>query len=218
MAALSLLSPLFLIIAAAIKIDSDGSVFFKQKRLTKNGTVFHMYKFRSMVVGAEKMGAGLFNYENDPRVTRVGRFLRHSSLDELPQLINVLKGEMSLVGPRPCVDGELGDYETLNVRYKKRFTVLPGMTGYAQVCGRNDISWDEKVTLDNAYIALFKKYGVWIDIKILFKTAVNILAHRDIYEKKSDAHLDDAQSAEISMREIIEKAHAAEAENDEELK
>ncbi|MBR0449923.1 MAG: sugar transferase, partial [Clostridia bacterium] len=117
--AIILLSLVWLIIAIAIKCDSKGPVLFAQERRTKGGRIFKMYKFRSMVVNAESMGAGLFNYENDPRVTKVGRFLRNTSLDELPQLWNVLKGDISLVGPRPCVSYELGDFETLNKKYKK---------------------------------------------------------------------------------------------------
>ena len=116
-----ILTPLWLVVAIWIKIDSKGSVFFKQQRRTKDGRVFNMLKFRSMVVDAEKMDAGLFNYENDPRVTRAGRFLRNSSIDELPQLFNIIKGDMSVVGPRPCVAYELGDFDTLNKKYKKRF-------------------------------------------------------------------------------------------------
>lgn len=211
--ALVILSPLFLVIAAAIKLDSKGSVFFKQERLLKNGRAFKMLKFRSMVVNAESMGTGLFNYTNDPRVTRVGRFLRNSSLDELPQLLHVLKGDMSLVGPRPCVTYELGDYDTLNARYKKRFTVLPGITGYAQVSGRNVISWDQKVDLDNEYIDLFKKQGVWLDIKILFRTVANVFAIQDIYEEKVDDSMNDQESAEASEWEIITRAHAVEDED-----
>ena len=128
-----------------------------------------MIKFRSMVVNAEQMGAGLFNYENDPRVTKVGRFLRDTSIDELPQLFNILSGDMSVIGPRPCVTYELGDFETLNKKYKKRFQMKAGLTGWAQVKGRNDITWDEKVTYDNEYIDLFKQQGILIDIRILFE-------------------------------------------------
>ena len=133
--ALILLIPVWLIIAIAIKCDSKGPVLFAQDRRTKNGRIFKMYKFRSMVVNAESMGAGLFNYENDPRVTKVGRFLRNTSLDELPQLWNVIKGDLSLVGPRPCVSYELGDFDTLNKKYKKRFEARGGITGLAQVKG-----------------------------------------------------------------------------------
>ena len=123
-----LLLPLFIILSIAVKVDSKGPIFFKQGRRTRNGRVFNMLKFRSMVVNAEQMGAGLFNYENDPRVTKVGRFLRNSSLDELPQLFNIFMGDMSVVGPRPCVTYELGDFDTLNNRYKKRFEVKAGLT------------------------------------------------------------------------------------------
>jgi len=135
--ALVVLSPVMLVCAIWVKLDSNGPVIFRQDRLTKNGKVFKMMKFRSMVQDAEKQGTGLFNYEDDPRVTRSGRFLRDHSLDELPQLINILKGDMSIVGPRPCVVYELGDYATLNKRYKKRFEVIAGLTGYAQIQGRN---------------------------------------------------------------------------------
>ena len=161
-----ILIPLWIVISIAVKSDSKGPVFFRQGRRTKDGRVFQMLKFRSMVVNAETMGAGLFNYENDPRVTKVGRKLRDSSLDELPQLFNILKGDMSVIGPRPCVTYELGDFETLNKKYKKRFKVKAGLTGLAQIKGRNDISWDKKVTYDNEYVDLFDKYGILIDIKI----------------------------------------------------
>ena len=183
--AILLLLPLWIIVAIAIKCDSKGPVFFKQERRTKNGRVFKMLKFRSMVVDAEKSGAGLFNYKDDPRVTKVGRFLRNSSIDELPQLFNIFKGDMSVVGPRPCVVYELGDFDTLNKRYKKRFEMKAGLTGLAQVKGRNDISWDEKVEYDNKYIDGFKKYGVFTDIKILWLSVVKVFKKEDIYERRN---------------------------------
>ena len=215
---LLILSPLFLGCAVAIKVDSPGPVFFKQDRLGLNGKIYKMYKFRSMIVNAEKIGTGLFNYADDPRVTKVGRWLRDTSIDELPQLINVLLGDMSLVGPRPAVSYELGDYATLNKRYKKRFTVLPGITGLAQVSGRNDISWDDKVNLDNEYIDLLTNYGFIVDIEILVKTVINVFKSKNIYEEKLDSNLSDTQSAELAEAEIIAKAHALEPqdfENDE---
>ncbi|MCR5423038.1 MAG: sugar transferase, partial [Bacilli bacterium] len=131
-----LLIPLWIIVSIAIKCDSKGPVFFKQERRTKNGRIFKMLKFRSMIVNAESMGTGLFNYENDPRVTKVGRFLRNTSIDELPQLFNILIGQMSVIGPRPCVKYELGDFDTLNKKYKKRFQMKAGLTGLAQTKGR----------------------------------------------------------------------------------
>lgn len=145
--AILLLTPVWIIVAIAIKTDSKGPVFFKQGRRTKDGRIFQMLKFRSMCVGAEKQGTGLFSYDNDPRVTKVGAFLRKTSLDEIPQFFNVLLGDISVVGPRPCVTYELGDYDTLNKKYKKRFQVKGGITGLAQCKGRNENSWDEKVTL-----------------------------------------------------------------------
>ena len=141
-----LLIPIWIIVPIAIKCDSKGPVFFKQERRTKKGKVFKMLKFRSMVVNAESMGTGLFNYENDPRVTKVGRFLRNTSIDELPQLFNIFVGQMSVVGPRPCVKNELGDFDTLNKKYKKRFQMKAGLTGLAQTKGRNDIEWDSSRT------------------------------------------------------------------------
>lgn len=189
------------------KKDSDGPIFFKQGRRTKDGKVFQMLKFRSMVVNAENMGAGLFNYENDPRVTKVGRKLRNSSIDELPQLFNIFKGDMSVVGPRPCVTYELGDFETLNKKYKKRFQVKAGLTGLAQIKGRNDISWDEKVTYDNEYVDLFEKYGFLIDIKIGLESVFKVFKHEKIYENKIDNSMNDAEAARAEEAEIIRLAH-----------
>ena len=171
-----------------------------------------MYKFRSMVVNAESMGAGLFNYENDPRVTRTGRFLRTSSLDELPQLWNVVKGDISIVGPRPCVVYELGDFDTLNRKYKKRFEVRGGITGLAQIKGRNENSWDEKVTYDNIYIDKFKKQGIWLDIKIIAGTVAKVFRKQDIYEEKADESMNDAEAAKLAEEEIIRIAHMPDGE------
>ena len=210
--ALIVLIPIWLIIAIAIKCDSKGPVLFTQERRTKDGRLFKMYKFRSMVVNAESMGAGLFNYENDPRVTKTGRFLRNSSLDELPQLWNVVKGDLSLVGPRPCVSYELGDFDTLNKKYKKRFEVRGGITGLAQIKGRNENSWDEKVTYDNLYIDQFKTQGVWLDIKILAGTVAKVFKKQDIYEEKSDESMNDAEAAKIAEEEIIRIAHLPDEE------
>lgn len=202
-----LLLPFFLIVAFCIKCDSKGPVIFQQGRRTKGGRIFFIYKFRSMVVDAENGGAGLFNYENDPRVTKVGRFLRDSSIDELPQLFNILKGDMSVVGPRPCVSYELGDFETLNKKYKKRFTVKAGLTGLAQVKGRNDISWDEKVNYDNQYIDSFKRLGVLEDVKILCLSIVKVFQKENIYERKVDTSISDTEAAKKEEEEVIRLAH-----------
>lgn len=207
-----ILLPVWIIVAIAIKLDSKGPVFFRQGRRTKDGRIFQMFKFRSMVVNAEQMGAGLFNYENDPRVTKVGRVLRNTSIDELPQLFNILKGDMSVVGPRPCVTYELGDFDTLNKKYKKRFQVKAGLTGWAQVKGRNDISWDEKVTYDNEYVDLFQKQGVLIDIRILFESVIKVFKKENIYENKTDSSMTDEEAAKFEEEEIIRIAHLPDEE------
>lgn len=207
-----LLLPVWIGVSVAIKKDSSGPIFFRQERRTKDGKVFKMVKFRTMVVNAETMGTGLFNYENDPRVTKVGRKLRDSSVDELPQLFNIFKGEMSVVGPRPCVTYELGDFETLNKKYRKRFGMKAGLTGLAQVKGRNDISWEQKVIYDNEYIDLFKKYGILIDIKIGFGSLFKVFKHEKIYENKIDDSMGDVESAEAEEAEIIRLAHVPDEE------
>lgn len=202
-----LLTPVWVIIAILIKKDSEGPILFKQGRRTKDGKIFQMYKFRSMVVNAEKMGTGLFNYENDPRVTKIGRKLRDSSLDELPQLFNIFKGDMTVVGPRPCVTYELGDFDTLNKKYKKRFQVKAGLTGLAQIKGRNDISWDEKVTYDNEYVDMFNKFGFLADIIIGIESVFKAFKHNNIYENKIDDSMNDEESARAEEEEIIRLAH-----------
>ncbi len=210
--ALVVLLPLWLVIAIAIKCDSKGSILFAQERRTQNGRLFKMYKFRSMVVNAESIGAGLFNYKDDPRVTKVGRLLRNSSLDELPQLWNVVKGDLSLVGPRPCVSYELGDFDTLNKKYKKRFEVRGGITGLAQIKGRNENSWDEKVTYDNVYIDEFKKQGLLLDVRILIWTVAKVFKKQDIYEEKQSDEMNDAEAAKYAEEEIIRIAHLPDEE------
>jgi len=177
---LIILSPLLLIIAVIIKLDSEGPILFKQERLGKDGKVFLIYKFRTMVDNAEKKGTGLFTNENDPRITKIGKFLRKTSLDELPQLINVLKGEMSIIGPRPPVPYHPYKYEGYSDEQRLRFTVLPGITGYAQVNGRNKNTWEEKLALDLWYV---EHHSIGLDIKILLQTVIKVLKRKDITPK-----------------------------------
>ena len=174
-----ILSPVMLIIAIAIKIDSKGPVFFLQERLGKNGKVFKIIKFRTMVVNAENIGDGLsIKSENDDRITKVGDFIRKTSLDEIPQFINILKGEMSLIGPRPPATyfpHKIEDYPEFQL---KRFDVKPGITGLAQVRVRNQATWDEKIEIDLEYISNITFIN---DLKIVFLTIKNILLHENIY-------------------------------------
>jgi len=174
---LIILSLLFGIVALAIKIDDRGPVFFRQERVGKDGSVFRVFKFRSMVVDAEKKGAGVFVEEDDPRITRVGKFLRNTSIDELPQLINVLKGDMSLVGPRPTLPYQVEQYDA---RQWRRLKVKPGITGWAQVNGRNELTWPERIELDLWYI---DNLNLWLDIKILFKTVLAVLSRQGLYRR-----------------------------------
>lgn len=185
-----ILAPILVIIATAIKLDSPGTIFFRQRRLGLDTAPFTMLKFRTMVSGAETMKEGIFNYEDDPRVTRVGRHLRAWSLDELPQLFNVLGGAMSLVGPRPPITYELGDVASFDSELRDRFRVKPGITGLAQVSGRNALSWDQKIQLDNEYVSKWNRLGVLYDLYILIRTPLTIFSKSGDYELASNRKSD----------------------------
>lgn len=172
---LILLSPIFLLVALAIKVeDPKGTIFFSQNRCGKNNKLFPMYKFRSMVSNAEElldelmeqneMDGPVFKIKEDPRITKVGKFIRKTSIDELPQLFNILKGDMSMVGPRPAIPHEVAEY---NDYQRQRLLVKPGLTCIWQVSGRNTIGFDEWVEMDLEYI---EKRTLWMDIKLIFKT------------------------------------------------
>jgi len=173
---LLLISPLLLGVALAIKLDDRGPVFFRQQRAGLKGQIFKIFKFRTMVQNAEKMGAGVFVEEEDPRITRVGKFLRHSSLDELPQLINIVRGEMSLVGPRPTLPYQVENYDQ---RQMRRLEVKPGITGWAQVNGRSALTWPERIELDLWYI---DNWSLWLDLKIILKTFLVVLKKGNLYK------------------------------------
>lgn len=209
--AILLLTPLWIVMAIWIKMDSEGPILFKQGRRTKDGRVFKMWKYRSMVVNAKNMGLGLFSYDDDPRITKVGKFIRKTSIDELPQFFNVLMGDISVVGPRPCVTYELGDFDTLNKKYKKRFEMKGGITGLAQCKGRNENSWDEKVTLDNEYIERFKKEGFWLDIKILWWSVAKVFQSANINEAQREG-MTAEESAALDDEEVKRIAHLPDEE------
>ena len=190
---LVIVSPLFVIVGIAIKLDSKGPIFFKQARLGKDKKTYMIYKFRSMVENAENMGSGIFNMKNDSRVTKVGQFLRDTSIDELPQFINIIKGDMSFIGPRPPVTYELGDIDSLSPEFENRFRVRPGVSGLAQVSGRNELSWDEKVKYDNEYIEKFYKYGVVYDIWLILLTIIKVLKNEGSHEIAENVEKDMAR-------------------------
>ena len=175
-----ILSPALLVIAILIKLTSDGPVFFLQNRLGKNGQVFKIIKFRTMIVNAEHLGDGLRVKEgSDPRITKVGKMLRKTSLDELPQLFNVLNGSMSLVGPRPpATYHPYAGYEAYPGWAKKRFQMRPGITGLAQATVRNSASWDDRIQIDNQYV---DNFNIWMDIKILCMTVIHVVKSENIY-------------------------------------
>ena len=168
----------FLIMGIAIKIDSKGPVFFRATRVGKDKKLFLMYKFRSMIKGAMNLGLRLAIAQNDFRITRVGSFLRKCSLDELPQLINVLKGEMSFVGPRPPLPHQVEKYTEWE---KRRLEVRPGITGWAQVNGRNLLTWKERIKYDIWYV---DNYSIGLDFKILFKTSFVLFSQKGLYGKE----------------------------------
>ena len=174
-------SPFLIIISLLIKLTSKGPVFFKQERLGKDGKVFEIIKFRTMVVNAEKMGTGLFvKSGEDNRITKLGKFLRATSLDELPQLFNVLKGEMSLVGPRPPVPHHPYKFKEYSDFQRKRFNMKPGITGLSQVTVRNSVPWDARILLDVEYV---DNFSLFLDIKILLKTFLKIFKKESIYSE-----------------------------------
>ena len=186
--ALVILLPLFLVMAVLIKIDSKGPVFFMQERVGKNGKIFKTFKFRTMIAGADEKTKGVYIDKENPYVTRMGKFLRRSGIDELPQVINVLKGDMSFVGPRPTLEYQIKKYNDFQ---KKRLLMKPGITGWALVNGRNMLTWPERIKLDVWYV---EHWSFWLDMKILFKTVWVVARGEGLYagrETDEIAKMDD---------------------------
>jgi lipopolysaccharide/colanic/teichoic acid biosynthesis glycosyltransferase len=173
--ALALGAPVLALAAAAIKLEDGGPVFFRQERIGKDGEPFQILKLRTMVVGAEKLGAGYAIDEGDSRITRIGALLRRTSLDELPELLNVLRGDMSLVGPRPTLRYQVEQYTE---HQRRRLEVLPGVTGWAQVHGRAALPWPERIELDVWYV---DHASLALDARILWRTVVQLFRPAEVY-------------------------------------
>ena len=170
-------APLLALAAIAIRLESRGPVFYRQLRVGRHGEPFQLWKLRTMVPGAESMGAGIYVIEGDTRITRVGRLLRRYSLDELPNLVNVLKGEMAVVGPRPTVQEQVDRYTD---RQRRRLEVKPGITGWAQINGRTSLPWLERIELDVWYV---ENRSVRLDLRILAKTAKMLATGHGLYSE-----------------------------------
>lgn len=170
------LSPLMAFTAVAVKLESDGPAIFKQDRLGLNGKVFKIYKFRSMCQGAEHTGTGVYSGADDMRVTKVGKIIRATSIDELPQLFNILKGDMSFIGPRPPLTYHPWDISEYTKEQLHMFDVRPGITGWAQVNGRKDVEWHKRIEFNCWYV---DHMSFWLDLKILFTTVVKVLKNED---------------------------------------
>lgn len=189
--ALVIISPLLLLLMILVKATSKGPAIFKQERIGRNGKVFNIYKFRSMCVGAEHTGSGVYSGKDDIRVTKIGKILRATSLDELPQLVNILKGDMSFVGPRPPLTYHPWKYSEYTNEQLRMFEVRPGITGWAQVNGRKDVEWNHRIELNVWYV---DHMSLWLDIKIMFITAFKVFKNADnvnvgatVQEKSTEA-------------------------------
>jgi len=175
--ALVLSSPLLLAAVVAIRLASRGPAFYRQRRVGREGRPFDLWKLRTMVPGAEEKGAGIYILEGDPRITRVGRMLRRMSLDELPNLLNVLKGDMAVVGPRPTIQEQVDRYTE---RQRRRLEVRPGITGWAQVNGRASLPWPERIELDVWYV---DNRSLLLDLRILARTARMLATGHGLYSE-----------------------------------
>lgn len=186
---LILLALPMLIIAVMVKLDSPGPAIFSQERLGRNGKIFHMYKFRSMCLNAEHTGTGVYSGAGDARVTRIGRILRSTSMDEFPQFWNILRGDMSFIGPRPPLTYHPWPYEQYTPEQRRMFEVRPGITGWAQVHGRRGVEWPNRIRMSVWYV---DHMSLWVDLKICFMTVKKVL---------SNEGNEDATTATIASKE-----------------
>ena len=197
---LLLLSWLLLITAIAIKIESKGPVIFKQDRLGKGGKVFKIYKFRSMCVGAEHTGSGVYSGKGDARVTKIGKIIRATSIDELPQLFNILKGDMSLIGPRPPLTYHPWPVEQYTEEQFRMFDVRPGVTGWAQINGRKDVEWNKRIELNCWYT---QNISFMLDLKIFFVSIFKVFTNADNENTKETA-AEAISAKEESTKEVAQ--------------
>ena len=191
---LIVVSPIMLISSIAIKIDSRGPIIFKQKRLGQYGKEFDIYKFRTMCVGAENMGSKQYSFKSDPRITKVGRILRATSIDELPQLFNIIKSEMSLIGFRPPLTYHPFRFEEYTDEQKIMFELKPGITGWAQIHGRKEVDWNDRIAMNVWYA---KNVSLKIDIIIFFTTIWKVLLNKD--------NVNQSEKSTASEKEMVKK-------------
>ncbi len=194
---LIILSPVLAITALCIKIDSKGPVIFKQQRLGKGGKTFDIYKFRSMCVGAEHTGSGVYSGKGDARVTKVGKFIRATSIDELPQLVNILKGDMSIIGPRPPLTYHPWPLKDYSEEQLHMFDVRPGVTGWAQVNGRKDVEWNRRIELNVWYT---RNISFALDLKIFFVSIFKVLKNADNENTTETAAKAQAEKKEAAIK------------------
>ncbi|MCC5879127.1 MAG: sugar transferase [Idiomarina sp.] len=215
--ALVIFSPLFLLLSMAIRFDSKGPILFAQKRVGQDEKIFRIYKFRTMVDrdadSIDQMNEKVVSSNDDPRITRMGKFLRNSSLDELPQLLNIFLGHMSIVGPRPIIPEQL---IAIPPAYRKRAAVAPGLTGLSQIRGRRNLSWLLQLAYDAEYV---EKRTLWLDLKIIFNTAWQVIRRQNIYGTPGMnwrgylAQLDGSPPQDIHVREALSDTQQLNADN-----
>lgn len=189
-----------LIVALIVKIDSPGPVIFKQKRVGRDGKVFEIYKFRSMKINSEHSGSGVYSGKNDSRVTRVGKIIRATSIDELPQLLNILKGDMSFVGPRPPLTYHPWAVEEYTEEQFRMFEVRPGITGWAQIHGRKCVEWNERIKMNVWYV---DHMTMWLDIKIFFLTFFKVFSNADNENVGATVKKDSTESVSDNKDEVL---------------